>query len=77
MSCEILEQAVKTAGLDRSKLRTAIAQGRFETINGAVKFKGVENTVTKTGFLQIQDGEVQQVWPASVSTAKYRPKTSW
>ena len=77
MSCEILEQAVKTGGLDHSKLRSAIAQGAFETINGSVKFKGVENTVTMTGFLQIQNGEVQQVWPASVSTAKYRPKTSW
>jgi len=77
MSCEILEQAVKTAGLDRAKLRDAIAQGSFETINGAVRFKGVQNTVTKTGFLQIQDGVVQQIWPASVATAKFRSKTSW
>jgi len=77
MSCEILEQAVKTAGLDRTKLRNAIAQGSFETINGTVKFKGVENAVTQTGFLQIQNDEMQQVWPPSLATAKYRPKTSW
>lgn len=77
VSCEILEQAVKTAGLDRNRLRDAIAKGSFETINGTVRFKGVENTVTKTGFLQLQGGEAQMVWPPSEATAKYRPKTSW
>jgi len=77
VSCEILEQAVKTAGLDRDKLRAAIGGGKFETINGPVQFKGVENSVTKTGFLQLQNGEQQLVWPASDATAKYRPKTAW
>ena len=77
MSCEILEQAVRTAGLDRNRLRQTIAKGSFETINGTVRFKGVENVVTKTGFLQLQGGELEQVWPPSEATAKYRPKTSW
>lgn len=77
VSCEILEQAVKTAGLDRDKLRAAIANGKFETINGPVQFKGVENSITKTGFLQLQNGEHQLVWPPSDATAKYRPKTQW
>lgn len=77
MSCEILEQAVKTAGLDRNRLREAIAKGSFETINGTVRFKGVENVVTKTGFLQLQGGELEQVWPPSEATAKYRAKASW
>lgn len=77
VSAEVLEQAVKTAGLNKDKLRAAIAGGRFETINGTIQFKGVENTVTKTGFLQLQGGEQQLVWPASDATAKYRPKTGW
>lgn len=77
VSCEILEQAVRTAGLDRNRLRDAIAQGAFETINGPIRFTGVENSVTKTGFLQLQGGEMQVVWPASEATAKYRPKSSW
>ena len=77
MSCEILEQAVKSAGLDKARLREAISKGSFETINGTVRFKGVENTVTKTGFLQLQSGEPQLVWPAAEATAKFRPKTSW
>lgn len=77
VSCEVLEQAVKTAGLDKAKLRDAIAKGSFDTINGQIKFKGVENTVTKTGFLQLQKGEPQIVWPVSEATAKFEPKTSW
>ena len=77
ISCEILEQAVKTAGVDRDKLRAAIAGGKFETINGPIQFKGVENSVTKTGFLQLQNGTQQLVWPAADATAKYRPKTAW
>ncbi len=77
LSCEILEQAVKSAGLDRNKLREAISKGSFETINGPVRFKGVENVVTQTGFLQLQAGVPQLVWPAALATAKFRPKTSW
>lgn len=77
LSCEILEQAVKSAGLDRNKLRDAISKGSFETINGPVRFKGVENVVTQTGFLQLQAGVPQLVWPAAVATAKFRPKISW
>jgi branched-chain amino acid transport system substrate-binding protein len=76
-SCQILQQAVKTAGLNRDKLRETIANGKFETILGEIRFKGVENAVTKTGFLQVQNGVPQQIWPASEATASYQPKTSW
>ncbi|MCZ7562712.1 MAG: ABC transporter substrate-binding protein [Burkholderiales bacterium] len=77
VSCEILEQAVGAAGLDRAKLRGAIARGTFETVNGPIRFEGVENAVTRTGFLQLQNGAPQQVWPLAEATAKYRPKTAW
>lgn len=77
VSCQILQQAVKTAGLDRNKIRNAIAHDRFDTINGPIQFKGVENIVTKTGFLQLQNGLPQMVWPAEDATAPYQPKTSW
>lgn len=77
MSLEILEQAVATAGLDREKLRQAIAAETFETINGAVKFEGVENAVTPTMFLQLQDGEAQIIWPPDQATAQFRPKPAW
>jgi len=47
-SLEILEQAVAEAGLDRDALRAAIAGGTFDTINGPVRFEGVENAETPT-----------------------------
>lgn len=77
MSIEILEQAVKTAGLDKAKIREAIANETFDTINGPVKFKGVENVTTPTMFLQFQKGEAQIVWPASEATASFEPKSGW
>jgi branched-chain amino acid transport system substrate-binding protein len=57
MSAEITEQAVGRVGLDRDKLRQEISTGTFDTINGPVKFKGVENVVTPTMLMQLQDGE--------------------
>ncbi|MGB7302121.1 MAG: amino acid ABC transporter substrate-binding protein [Burkholderiaceae bacterium] len=69
MSAEILTQAVAKAGLDRNKLREAIASGSFDTINGPVKFEGVSNLVTPTAFLQIQKGKMHLVWPKEIATA--------
>ncbi|WP_323042547.1 amino acid ABC transporter substrate-binding protein [Gemmobacter sp.] len=77
MSMEILQQAVAKAGLDREKLREAIATGTFDTINGTVKFEGVQNTQTATGFVQIQDGKIELVWPPAVKTADFKPKQGW
>jgi len=77
MSIEILEQAVKTAGLDKAKIREAISTQTFDTINGPVKFKGVENITTPTMFLQFQKGEAQIVWPNSEATAPFEPKPAW
>jgi branched-chain amino acid transport system substrate-binding protein len=77
MSCEILEQAVAKAGLDHDKLREAIANDTFDTINGPVKFDGVSNATTPTSFLQFQGGEAQLVWPESAATAPFQPKGAW
>jgi branched-chain amino acid transport system substrate-binding protein len=77
MTMEILEQAVAKAGLDRAKLRQTISTETFDTVNGPVKFQGVQNAVTPTAFIQVQGNEVHLVWPASIATAKYRQKTQW
>ncbi len=74
MSCEILQQAVAKAGLDKDKLREAIASMTFDTINGPVKFEGVQNVTTPTSFLQFQDGQAQLVWPTEAATAPYKPR---
>jgi branched-chain amino acid transport system substrate-binding protein len=77
MSCEILEQAVAKSGLDREKLRQAISTTTFDTINGPVKFQGVQNTTTPTSFLQIQGDELQLIWPKSIATNTFKPKADW
>lgn len=77
MSAEILEQAVAKAGLDKEALRKTIATETFSTINGPVKFNGVQNDVTPTMFLQFQNGEVEIVHPPEMATAKFQPKTGW
>jgi len=77
MSLEILEQAVAKVGLDKEKLREYISQTTFDTINGKVKFNGVENAITPTAFLQIQGDSPKLIWPPSIATSTFRPKKDW
>jgi branched-chain amino acid transport system substrate-binding protein len=77
MSCEILAQAVAKVGLDKDKLRNEIASDTFDTIDGPVKFDGVQNVSTPTMFLQLQDGKAQIVWPKAEATASFRNKSPW
>jgi len=77
MSVEILEQAVAKAGLDKEKLRRVIASTTFDTINGPVRFDGVQNATTPTMFLQLQAGEAQIVWPPDQATAEIMRKPAW
>ena len=74
MSCEILEQAVAKSGLDHDKLRNEIASSTFDTINGPVKFDGVENSITPTAFLQLQEGEMHLIWPAEIATSSFQKR---
>jgi branched-chain amino acid transport system substrate-binding protein len=77
MSLEILQSAVARAGLDKEKIREIIARDTFETINGKVKFEGVQNVITPTAFVQMQKGKLQLVWPKSIATGQYEPKKGW
>jgi branched-chain amino acid transport system substrate-binding protein len=77
MSAEILQQAVEKVGLDREKIREAIATGTFDTINGPVRFKGATNVGTPNGYLQIQKGIAQIVWPDQIKTSDFEPKGPW
>lgn len=77
MSMEILQQAVAKSGLDHEKLRETIATSTFDTINGAVKFDGVQNATTPTAFLQIQGGDIQIVWPEAMKTSDFHAKDKW
>lgn len=77
MSTEILQQAVAKAGLDKDKLRREIATATFDTIDGPVKFDGVQNVTTPTMFLQFQQGKAQIVYPAGSATAPFVKKAAW
>ena len=74
MSLEILEQAVAKAGLDKDKLRRVISNDTFDTINGPVKFKGIENSITPVAFLQQQAGKMELIWPQKIATSKFKKR---
>ncbi|OXR49168.1 MULTISPECIES: amino acid ABC transporter substrate-binding protein [unclassified Pusillimonas] len=77
VSAQILEQAVAKAGLEKDALRKTISSETFSTINGPIRFNGVQNDVTPTMFLQFQNGDVQIIHPPEMATAKFQPKTQW
>lgn len=77
VSCEVLEQAVKKAGLDRAALRAEIAGDTFDTINGKINFTGVENRSTPAGLLQIQGDHMELIWPETIKTADFVAKPAW
>ncbi len=77
MSLEILEAAVAKNGLDKEKIRAMVSQETFETINGKVRFDGVQNAITPTAFVQNQAGKLQIIWPASIATGKFQAKKGW
>lgn len=77
MSLEILEKAVAKAGLDKAKIRDIVSKETFETINGPVRFEGVQNVITPTAFVQYQGGKLQVVWPNSIATSEFKPKMGW
>lgn len=77
MSLEILETTVAKTGLDKAKMRDMISSSTFDTINGKVKFEGVQNVITPTAFVQTQKGKLQLVWPASMASSKFEAKKGW
>lgn len=77
MSLEILEAAVAKNGLDKAKIREFVSTQTFDTINGKVKFDGVQNAITPTAFVQTQNGKLQIVWPQSMATAPLQAKKGW
>lgn len=77
VSLEILEAAVAKNGLDKEKIRAMVSKETFETINGKVKFDGVQNAITPTAFVQTQKGKLQIVWPPAIATSKFEAKKAW
>ena len=77
VSVQILEEAVAQAGLDREKLRDAIAGGSFDTIMGLVEYENNSNSTTPAGLLQYQGDDNQIIWPPKIATAEFIKKPAW
>ena len=39
--------------------------------------EGVQNVVTPTAFVQIQQGRIKLVWPKSIANGEFTPKKGW
>ena len=76
-SAEILEAAVNHGGLDYEKMRQHLVSTTYDTIIGPVRFEKQSNVSTQPGISQIQNGTPELVYPPSIATSKFQPKTDW
>lgn len=65
------------AGLDKDKLREVISSTTFTSINGPVRFEGVQNVALPTMISQIQNEEQHIVWPPDQATSEVIAKPAW
>jgi len=78
ISCQILEQAVKRAGIDPEKLRTELSSATFDTMMGKVKYNEQNvNIGAPPGFIQMQNRVNEVVWPPEQASAKIIKKAAW
>lgn len=78
-ACQIIEQSIEKVGsFDWAKIRDYIAKTEFQTINGPIKFSGLENMRTPSMILQWQKDDLEIIWPKATATAKpLFPKPAW
>lgn len=78
---DVLFKAVEKHGLDREKIRDALATETFDTVLGPTKWNWEEVYLDapKAGYLcQWQGGEMLTVvWPLDRASAKWIPKPPW
>lgn len=78
ITCQIVEQAVKKVGLDPEKLRAEFSSDTFDTMMGPVKYNEQNvNMGASPGFIQIQNGINEVVWPAAQASSKIIKKPAW
>ncbi|MCJ7595856.1 MAG: amino acid ABC transporter substrate-binding protein [Desulfobacterales bacterium] len=77
IAAQVMQQAIEKVGLDREKLRNYIANNEFQTINGPIRYSGVESSLPGM-VLQYQKGDKEIIWPREYATAKpLYPKPAW
>jgi branched-chain amino acid transport system substrate-binding protein len=78
---EMQFKAVEKVGLDRKKIRDALATGTFDTVLGPTKWDWTHVLLDAPGigyFCQWQGEEILKVvWPSERASAKWIPKPQW
>ncbi|MBW1892470.1 MAG: amino acid ABC transporter substrate-binding protein [Deltaproteobacteria bacterium] len=73
----VFKNAIEAAGtLDRKKVRNAIAETDLETIYGVIKFNPDGRIKGSSLVLQVQGGEIYQVYPKGLKVPVY-PMPDW
>jgi len=77
LAAQVTQQTIEKVGLDRKKMRDYIANNEFQTINGPIRYSGVESSLPGM-VLQYQKGGKEIIWPPEAATAKpLYPKPAW
>jgi len=84
IALEALTKAIEKAGsLDRAKVMATLRALKYETLHGELAFsfgmevagKKVDGVGNKLVFpAQWQNGKIEVIWPADLSTSRYRPR---
>jgi len=84
IALEALAKAIEQAGsLDRARVMAALRALKYETLHGELAFsfgtevagKKVDGVGNKVVYpAQWQNGKIEVIWPADLSTSRYRPR---
>ncbi|MBN2040718.1 MAG: amino acid ABC transporter substrate-binding protein [Spirochaetes bacterium] len=76
--CQILFQAIEKAGsTDPVKVRQAITDNEFNTVNGKVKYDGRGVALYTSGNFQWMNGKQQNIYPFNLAKYKIKAAPPW
>ncbi len=76
--CQILFQAIEKAGsLDSAKVRQAVIDNKFETMNGSVDYDERGVALYPTGNFQWINGKQLNIYPFNLAKYKIKPAPPW
>lgn len=76
--CQTLFQAIGKAGtLDGAKVRQAVLDNVFETVNGKVKYDGRGVALFPLADFQWWEGKQQVIYPLDLAKYKIKPSPAW
>jgi branched-chain amino acid transport system substrate-binding protein len=76
--CQILFQAIEKAGtLDSAKVRQAVIDNKFETVNGPADYDERGVAMYPSGDFQWIDGKQLSIYPFNLAKYKIKPAPPW